>query len=367
MGYLRRPEQADLKRRHDLTIVTRDMAALRWRPVTIPDRGVEAWSSDSWRERATTWLDQQLAEAGAVRTAEVEQTRLRPWATLLRAPTTQGPVWLKATGRDTAFEAGLYELLARVAPERVLIPLAVDVERGWILLPDAGPSLGEQASGQALVEGLATALPQYGQLQRDLAAHTGDLLALGVSDMRPEAMPGRFEEALAAVRGYLERRGDAEDLETYERVAGVRETVVRWCERLAASPVPSSLDHNDLHTYNILLGADGRARFYDWGDAVVAHPFASMGLGLGFVRNQAESGDIERLRDGYLEVFGDLGSHAELVEALELACRVGKVARALTWQRAIGALGWDEVDDDWARGPIESMASVLDASYLGRT
>jgi hypothetical protein len=106
---------------------------------------------------------------------------------------------------------------------------------------------------------------------------------------------------------------------------------------------------------------------FDWGDSVVAHPFASMGLGLGFVRNQVASGELERLRDGYLEVFSDLGPHRELVVTLELACRVGKVARALTWQRAIGALGWDEVDDDWARGPIESMDSLLDASYLGRT
>ena len=335
--------------------------------MTIPDRGVEAWSSALWRGRATAWLDQQLAEAGAVRTGDAEQTRIRPWATLLRAPTDAGTVWLKAAGRDTAFEAGLYQLLERAAPERVLTPLAVDTERAWILLPDAGPSLGEQTSGEALIEGLAIALPQYAQLQRDLAPRAGELLALGVSDMRPEAMPARFEEALAAVRGYLERRGDAEDRAIYERVAGVREMVAGWCERLAASAVPASLDHNDLHTYNILLDVDGQARFYDWGDAVVAHPFASMGLGLGFIRNQAESADIERLRDGYLEVFGDLGSHAELVEALELACRVGKVARALTWQRAIGALGWDEVDDDWARGPIESMASVLDESYLGRT
>ena len=332
-----------------------------------PDRGVGVWSSDAWRVQATAWLDQRLAEVGLARTGEVEQPRIRPWATLLRATTTGGRVWLKAAGRDTAFEAGLYELLARVAPDRVLVPLAVDLRRGWVLLPDAGLSLGERASGPALVEGLATVLPQYGQFQRDLIPHTGDLLTLGLTDMRPALMPTRFDEALQAVRGYVERRGSAADHTTYERVAGMRETVVDWCGRLAAAPGGASLEHNDLHTYNILVGEDGQARFYDWGDSVVAHPFASMGLGLGFVRNQVEAGEIERLRDAYLEVFSDLGSHRELVETLELACRVGKVARALTWQRAIGALGWDEVDDDWARGPIESMDSLLDATYLGRT
>ena len=286
---------------------------------------------------------------------------------MLRAPTSGGVVWLKAAGRDTAFEAELYELLQRLAPERVLTPLAVDVERAWILLPDAGRSLGERASGRALIGGLAGALPQYGELQRDLAPHAGDLLDLGLADMRPAAMPARFDEALDAVEAYVRHRGGPADRTTYDRVTKVRETVVGWCKRLAASPVQASLEHNDLHPYNILVADDGQARFYDWGDSVVAHPFASMGLGLGFIRNQVETSELDRLRDAYLEVFSDLGPRPELVETLELACRVGKVARALTWQRAIGALGWDEVDDDWARGPIESMDSLLDASYLGRT
>jgi hypothetical protein len=35
-------------------------------------------------------------------------------------------------------------------------------------------------------------------------------------------------------------------------------------------------------------GAVGRVRFYDWGDSVVAHPFASMLLGLGMIRLQLE-------------------------------------------------------------------------------
>jgi hypothetical protein len=45
----------------------------------------------------------------------------------------------------------------------------------------------------------------------------------------------------------------------------------------------------------------------------------------------------------------------------------GKVARALTWHRAIGGGGPDEVEPAWIRGPIESMVSLLDDSYLGLT
>ena len=192
-------------------------------------------------------------------------------------------MWLKATGPEVAFEVRLYELLVRVAPERVLTPLATDPARGWLLLPDGGPSLADRGID------IAAALPVYARLQLDLAPHLEELLALGVADMRPAAMPERFEEALEAIGGD-------------DRVAALRPAVADWCERLAASPVPASLDHNDLHAFNVLAGE----RFYDWGDAVVAHPFASHARArMGRYRR----GGPRRLRDAYLEPFEEF-AHA---------------------------------------------------------
>jgi Phosphotransferase enzyme family len=318
------------------------------------------------------WLDERLAAAGISRTGDLELVHERPWATVFKASTSAGQVWLKATGPGTAFEAGLYDLLARVSPDHILVPIAVDLERSWILLPDGGRPLGELLEGEALVEAMGSVLPQYAQLQRDLARHAGDLLELGVSDMRAAVMPRRFDEAIEAVEGYLELRGDEDDRRTYERVVEMRGPFETWCDRLADAPVPASLDHNDLHPWNVFVdGTDGRARFYDWGDGVVAHPFSSMLVGLGFVQFRVldvgvEHPRVERLRDAYLEVFSDLAPRAELLETLELACLVGKVARALTWTRAVTALGWDEVEESWARAPLGAMGALLDDSYLGR-
>ena len=115
--------------------------------------GVAIWSSEAWRTAAVEWIDDQ----GVERTGEVEQPHLRPWATVLRVPTRNGPLWFKACSADTAFEAALYELLARVVPDKVLVPLAVDVERAWILLPDGGTSLGETTSGSEQLDGLQAA------------------------------------------------------------------------------------------------------------------------------------------------------------------------------------------------------------------
>ena len=92
--------------------------------------GVAAWSSQAWRESAVSWLDEQLSGAGIERTGEVEQPRVRPWATLLTAPTTHGPVWLKAASPHTAFEVPLYAILIRTVSDRVLTPIGTDPERG---------------------------------------------------------------------------------------------------------------------------------------------------------------------------------------------------------------------------------------------
>lgn len=268
-----------------------------------------------------------LRRAG--RSGPVEQPHLRPWSTVLRAPTGNGTVWLKATGPANAFEAGLYELLVRLVPESVLCPIAVDTDRGWILLPDGGPSLGDRLTGVELAEALGSALARYGRLQRQLAVHADALSDLGVAD------------------------------------------IAASCERLAALPGAPSLDHNDLHPWNVLVDSSGGvegARFYDWGDAVVAHPFASMLVPLGFVQHalQADLRDPRflRIRDAYLDAFADLGSRAELVEALELACHLGKVARALTWDRALREGGYG--DDEFGDGPIESLRGLMDDTYLGR-
>jgi aminoglycoside phosphotransferase (APT) family kinase protein len=234
----------------------------------------------------------------------------------------------------------------------VLTPIAADAERGWILLPDGGPSLDG-------VDGLAAALADYGRLQRELELHVEAMLALGVPDMRPAAMVGRFGEALEA--------GDGGDPETLRRIAAMAPTVEGWCERLAASPLPPSLDHNDLHPRNVLVDDAGGTRYYDWGDSVIAHPFAAALVPLGMVRRALGDGALECARDAYLDVFSDRGPRAELGELLELACHVAKIARALTWHRALQAAReqGEPVDPEWADAPLQTLAMVLDAHYLG--
>ena len=91
--------------------------------------------------------------------------------------------------------------------------------------------------------------------------------------------------------------------------------------------VTGSLQHDDLHDANVFV-ADGRHRFFDWGDASVAHPFLSLLVPLRVAADAlgVPNGDrvLLRLRDAYLEPWSAYGSPAELREQ----CRAGAAGGA---------------------------------------
>lgn len=303
--------------------------------------GKALWQSSGWRREALAWLDGRLGEAGIARTGEPDRWHVRPWATALRAPTDAGPVWMKAAGPATAFEVGLYEVLHRVAPEHVLRPIATDTERAWMVLEDGGPVLTAMLEGDDLVGAMADALTRYAELQRLVAPHAEELVPLGAVDMRPAVLPERFEQALALAGD------DRTELEA------LRPRVADWCAELSAAPGGASIDHNDLHADNVFAGPPPRA--YDWGDSVVAHPFASMLVPARFMGEHSS-----RLRDAYLDGFADLAPRAELVRTLELATHVALIAHAITWDRVLGAMAADDVPEDWRAMPARFLSSLLE-------
>jgi hypothetical protein len=270
--------------------------------------------------------------------------RERPWSTVLRLPTADGPVWLKVTTPAARAEVRLYRVLAGRAPEAVLVPLARDDERGLLLLPDGGPTLRD-GPPERVAAGVTAALPVYAALQRAVAPVRAEVLGAGIPDASPAALPARFEEALAAT-------GLDDD------VPRRRALVANWAHELAGSPGADlvTVDHQDLHPGNVLAYGP---RFYDWGDAVLAHPFASLLVALGGLARTLGVGPddsaVRTARDAYLDGFADLAGHDELVRTADLACRAGVVARALTWHRAVGAAG---PDHRFAQAPRRTLAVV---------
>jgi hypothetical protein len=278
-------------------------------------------------------LDRRYDAALAWATVHVRPTgpptaRERPWSTVLRLPTADGPVWLKVTTPTARAEVRLYRVLAERAPRAVLVPLARDDGRGWVLLPDGGPTLRDGAP-ERVAAGVAAAMPVYAALQRAVAPAHAEVLDAGLPDASPTALSARFAEALAVT-------GLDDD------VPRRRALVAEWAARLGEAPGADlvSVDHQDLHPGNVLARGP---RFYDWGDAVLAHPFASLLVALGGLARTLGVGPddavVRAARDAYLDGFADLAGHDELVRTADLACRAAVVARALTWHRAVGAAG----------------------------
>jgi hypothetical protein len=251
------------------------------------------------------------------------------WSTVYQIPTAAGPVWFKASGGDTRYEPALAEALARWVPERVLTPLATRPERGWLLLPDGGSPLrdGEADRDHRAWERFVAG---YAELQRTVDVHAGQLLAVGVPDHRPHAMVGHLAALL----------DDPEVTVAPRERAALRDLLPRFtaaCQRLAASGPAPSVNHDDLHSGNVLPG-QGTDMFFDWGDASIAHPFTSLLIAL---RTMAYTfglapGDplLRRLRDAYLEPWG-MGSDAD--DVADQAMWTGAVGRAMAWRRALAA------------------------------
>lgn len=341
-----------------------------------PDTAREDWAATDFTPEdyaeAIAWCRDALAEAGRPLLSDPMLAKERPWASVFQAETSEGVVWLKMAGAGTRFEVGVYDVLRRLAPEHSLLPLALDVDRSWVILPDGGELLADLIDEDAAGPLLESVFPQYAELQLALAGSVDDLLRAGVADMRPAAMPTRFDELAERVSAYLDRRGTADEHSTYHRALALRDAYRGWCADLGERPGGATLDHNDLHQWNVFYERErdgvARARFYDWGDSVVAHPFSSMLVGLGALRRvygwSPDDRRIDRIRDAYLEPFNALGTRAELVETLELAVRVGHVARGLVWDRAVAPMG-AAAPETFQTAPMECLANLLSDSYLG--
>jgi hypothetical protein len=275
------------------------------------------WQDPAWLATAVGWVDDRLAEAGRARTGEPEQVHIRPWATAIRIPTADGPVWFKANNAELRHEATVALLLARRVPDRVPPLLADDTERGWMLMEDGGRRLREVIAEERDLTRWEDVLDGAADIARAMEPDVEMLLAAGVPDLRLAALPDRYAAAVAGT-----------DVEQRFRDAVPR--VREMAEELASYGVPETLQHDDLHDGNVFV-RDDRQLILDWGDCVISHPFFTLSVTLeGVVAwgldDVEGSVDIDPLIDRYLHRYDP--TRPELRDAVPLALRLGWACRA---------------------------------------
>lgn len=264
------------------------------------------------------WAREAHLRSTGIGLTAFEVVRATPWSIVIRWTLGQTQVWGKAVCPGFAAECGLLPLLAEQSPDRVLAPIAVDHGRGWLLLPDGG----ETQKDAATVTSWTQALLGYAQLQRSMIGAERRLLGVGCPDMRPDAAVDRLERMMEQGifpehRWLLDAAHDTAD-------------------QIDLSLVPVSIQHDDLRPDNVF--ADGRV--FDWGDASVAHPFASLLTAL-MPNRPGSAVEKAEMRDAYLESWQRFISEQGVAPSVDtlrwqatLAILLAPIGRIDSWLRA---------------------------------
>jgi hypothetical protein len=285
----------------------------------------ETWSEPQWLCEAHPWIDAQLERSGTAASGPCEQIHLRPWSTGIRVPNHDGDLYFKANTPALRHEAALLVALAERRPDCVPSLLAVDVERGWMLMADAGTRLSELVAVDRDLSRWLEILPLYAGLQLDVADLADELVAVGVPDLRLASLPSSYDRLVD------EHRGLPDD--EHRRLIGERGHVRELCAELASFGLAETIEHDDFHDGQVFV-RDGRYLLLDWGDACVAHHFFSLAvtldgvLGWGLEDVQG-SLDTTPFQQAYLRPFAERTGRNDLARAATIARRLGWVCRAV--------------------------------------
>jgi hypothetical protein len=284
-------------------------------------------ATPQWRAEATEWIAGQLAATGRVVTGEVEQRRIRPWATQLVVPTDQGTVWFKANCQSAAYEPAVHQRLSQLEPDEVEAPIAIDAERGWMLTADRGLTLGD--SHEPTLEDWVGVVSRAALLQRQLAERGDALVGAGLPDCSPATVPARYgwliEQLSALPADHPSHLGQDEAERLRSRAQVVEEAV----DALLGSPLPCSLQHGDLHPWNVFVVGD-RMRFFDFGDAQWGHVLEALAVPYGY-STRVTHHPWSVLLDGYAAVWADRLDRDALEALMTPAMVTHAVNRSFTW------------------------------------
>jgi hypothetical protein len=310
-----------------------------WSPLRPP------WAFPGWFTGASSWMVEQMAEAGSPALAPPRQHQLWGLSVVLRAPSTDGDVYFKSSAEIFRHEAVVTQALAARMPEVTPQVIAVDGARGWMLMRDLGAAeLGHQDETY-WQEGVAT----HAAIQQQWLDRTDELVELGLP-----------QRSLADLAVHVEQM--TEDPELLARMsADLRErwlasvpALVDSCRRLDEIGPGPTLVHGDFHPWNITFGPDA-TRVFDWTDAAVSHPFVDLAT---FVFRTRDLSVRRRLVDTCVAAWSAAGPHETVQEAASLGLVVGALYQVQTYRLLLPTL--------MARGADDRMSDA-DVAWINRS
>jgi len=189
---------------------------------------------------------------------------------VLRVPTTEGTIYFKAGNDRPPSEGALTEALARAWPDKIILPLAADARRNWMLNRDfsrGGSRIGSVAD-----------LPEFAAVLAALQVESRNSLdqwkTLGCPD-RGLAWLLEVLNSRKALHRQLQQgmgRTGEDRLEGLDAVLDHQADLVR---QLSTFAIPDMLVHTDFRDVHLAIQGEER-RIFDWENTVVGHPFFAL-------------------------------------------------------------------------------------------
>jgi len=292
------------------------------------------WYLPGWHEAATRWATEQLTGAGMPPTGPAEQLRSWQRSAILRLPTTEGAVYLKAVPPIFAYEPALTAVLAAADPARFPRPVAVDPGRGWLLMRELrGPTLDTRCDDVELWE---RALATFAEVQIASSAHLPALRAAGAPERPLATLAARLAPLLADPDAGMPASPAGLSADERRRLHALAARLEALTRRLAAYDLPATIEHGDFWAGQVVVTGAGFA-FLDWSDSSISHPFFSPLLFLVEIEDffPRLPGVRERLRDAYLRPWAELLPGRDLVAAFELAQPLAALHHASTYHGVV--------------------------------
>ena len=288
------------------------------------------WESIGWHLNACNWIRLQLTSTGTSPITSIVQQRAWGLSCTMKVGTDAGDVYFKATPQFMAHEGRVMQAVAQTCPELLPSPLAVDSDRGWLLMHDFG---GEMLHECPHITRWEEALRLFSQAQVEQSENIRYWLSANIPDRRLGRMVEMIDPLIASC-GRMLTGGDNGLSDTeIESLGSLSLPLKLMCARLAQVTVPHTLVHGDLGG-NIVVREDGYT-FFDWTDVCVSHPFFEMATISGAYFDESVLKDNpdadDRLRDAYLEPWIKYEPMERLIEEFDAARPLAALHQAMTY------------------------------------
>jgi hypothetical protein len=314
------------------------------------------WSRPGWLAEASRWMRGQMIAAGYPDPEVPRIHQLWGISVVLSAASRTGSAFLKCSGDRFRHEGRMTQALADRSPGYFPDVLAVERDRGWLLMRDLdAPLIGDQPESMWQL-----GLDALAGLQQKWLGRTDDLLAAG-AELRP----------LCQLADWV--NGTAQDADLMSRFAQeVREAwlasvpaMVAACTSLDQIGPGPTLTHGDFHPWNVVAGQD-RTRIFDWTDAAVAHPFLDL---VTYIMRTNDLALRRHLLQRYLGFWSRYLSSDDLNAAGRLALVVGALYQAYNHSQLIPTVMPDDLaqlrdgDVSWLQRALNRLDHGVQGTY----